>query len=207
MTVRLLIADDHELVRAGLREFFRASEVEVVAEATTVGELIDLAERTNPQVVLLSPNLLTDDITAELVRIEPRLKPAAVLLFSTHSSPALIAAGVAAGAAGIIAKDATRDGLIESIQAAGGGKTVWSREELRRAGSSADSANDIDVQLTRRERQVLTKLVDGLTNKQIAIELDISYETVKEHVQHILRKIAVTDRTQAAVWAVRHGLV
>ena len=109
--------------------------------------------------------------------------------------------------AGIIAKDATRDGLIESIQAAADGKTVWSREELRRAGSSADSANDIDVQLTRRERQVLTKLVDGLTNKQIAIELDISYETVKEHVQHILRKIAVTDRTQAAVWAVRHGLV
>ncbi|MBP89375.1 MAG: DNA-binding response regulator [Planctomycetaceae bacterium] len=207
MTVRLLIADDYELVRAGLREFFRASDVEVVGEATTAGELINLAERTTPDVVLLSPILLGDDAVAELVRIEPRLKPAIILLFSTHRSPALIAAGVAAGVAGIIPKTTTRDGLIESIQAAADGKTVWSREELRRAGSSADSANDIEAQLTRRERQVLTKLVDGLTNKQIAQELDISYETVKEHVQHILRKIAVTDRTQAAVWAVRHGLV
>jgi DNA-binding NarL/FixJ family response regulator len=107
----------------------------------------------------------------------------------------------------MISKDATRETLIESIQTEAGGKTLWSREELRRAGSSAQFANDIDVQLTRRERQVLAKLVDGLTNKQIAQELEISYETVKEHVQHILRKIAVTDRTQAAVWAVRHGLV
>ena len=207
MTVRLLIADDHELVRAGLREFFRNSEVEVVGEATTASDLISLAGQTTPQVILLSPILLGEDVANELVRIAPSLKPPIILLFSTHTSPTLIAAGVAAGAAGIVAKHTTRDGLIESIQAAADGKTLWSREELRRAGSSADSANDIDVQLTRRERQVLTKLVDGLTNKQIAQELDISYETVKEHVQHILRKIAVTDRTQAAVWAVRHGLV
>ena len=206
MTVTLLIADDHELVRAGLREFFRASEVGVVGEAATMAELLQLRAEASPQVILLSPSLLGEDVSGELPRIHPSLQPAIVLLFSTHRTPSLIAAGVAAGVAGIISKDTTRSGLITSIQAAADGKTVWSREELRRAGSS-DSAHDIEVQLTRRERQVLTKLVDGLTNKQIAQELDISYETVKEHVQHILRKLAVTDRTQAAVWAVRHGLV
>lgn len=207
MTVKLLIADDHELVRAGLREFLRTGEVEIAGEALTVEELLQKCAGSRPHVVLLSPLLLGDDMAADLAKLEANLKPAVVALFSTHRNPALIAAGVACGVAGIVSKDTSRDSLISSILAVADGKTLWTREELRRAGSSADSAEDIEFQLTRREREVLVKLVDGLTNKQIANELDISYETVKEHVQHILRKIAVTDRTQAAVWAVRHGLV
>lgn len=207
MTVKLLIADDHELVRAGLREFLRTSDVEITGEALTVEELLQKAASSRPQVILLSPLLLGDDTAARLAEIEAALKPAVIVLLSTHRSPALIAAGVACGVGGIISKDTQRDSLIRNLVAVADGKTLWTRDELRRAGSSTDSAEDIEFQLTRRERQVLVKLVDGLTNKQIANELDISYETVKEHVQHILRKIAVTDRTQAAVWAVRHGLV
>lgn len=206
MTVKLLIADDHELVRAGLREFLRVTEIEIVGEATTSSELLEQAQQRSPDVVLLSPLLLGADLAADLASIESRLK-ATIALFSTHRSPALIAAAVACSVAGIVPTDVSRDNMIASILGLADGKTLWSREELRKAGSSTDLANDIDVQLTRRERQVLVKLVDGLTNKQIAQELDISYETVKEHVQHILRKIAVTDRTQAAVWAVRHRLV
>lgn len=206
MTVKLLIADNHELVRAGLRELLRESGIEIVGEASSSSELMDEVVAKSPHVVLLSPLLLGEDVATELAHIESRVK-ASIVLFCTHRTPALIAAGVACSLAGIVSTDASRDSLIASILGVAEGKGLWSREELRRAGSSTDFADDIDVQLTRRERQVLVKLVDGLTNKQIAQELDISYETVKEHVQHILRKIAVTDRTQAAVWAVRHGLV
>ena len=206
MTVKLLIADGHELVRAGLREFLRESEIEIVGEAVTSSELVEQTLARSPQVVLLSPLLLGEDVAAELAVLASRLKTI-IILFCTHRTPALIAAGVACSLAGIVSTDTTRDSLIANILGVTEGTMLWSREELRRAGSSTDFAASIDVQFTRRERQVLVKLVDGLTNKQIAQELDISYETVKEHVQHILRKIAVTDRTQAAVWAVRHGLV
>ena len=90
------------------------------------------------------------------------------------------------------------------------GKNIWTRDELRRVTGALATprvAADIEVPLTQRENEVLRQLALGLTNKEIADALTISYETVKEHVQHILRKIGVTDRTQAAVWAVRKELV
>ena len=90
------------------------------------------------------------------------------------------------------------------------GESVWTREELRRvtgALSTPRLAADVEVALTQRESEVLRQLALGMTNKEIAKALEISYETVKEHVQHILRKVGVSDRTQAAVWAVRKGLV
>jgi DNA-binding NarL/FixJ family response regulator len=204
MSTRLLIAEDHELIRAGLREFFRGTEIEIVGEATTEHDAVTLAAQSD--VVLLSP-LLTERLDT-LAQIKSKNPGVAVLLFSTHRSPALIAKGIAGEASGIVSKEADRDALLRLIRGAAGGQTLWSRDELRRAGAAnRGGAVDVDVQLTRRETEVLAKLVDGLTNKQIAQELDISYETVKEHVQHILRKIGVTDRTQAAVWAVRQKLV
>jgi DNA-binding NarL/FixJ family response regulator len=90
------------------------------------------------------------------------------------------------------------------------GENIWTREEMRRVTGELTTprlADDMEAPLTRRESEVLQHLAHGLTNKEIAQALGISYETVKEHVQHILRKVGVTDRTQAAVWAVRKGLV
>ena len=90
------------------------------------------------------------------------------------------------------------------------GENTWTREELRRVTGALATPRitaDVEVPLTQREGEVLRQLANGLTNKQIAEALQVSYETVKEHVQHILRKIGVSDRTQAAVWAVRKGLV
>ena len=87
---------------------------------------------------------------------------------------------------------------------------IWNRDELRRvtgALSTPRAAMELEVPLTKRESEVLKQLALGLSNKEIAQSLSISYETVKEHVQHILRKVGVSDRTQAAVWAVRKGLV
>jgi len=107
-------------------------------------------------------------------------------------------------------KDCTRDELLSTIRAAATGENVWSREKLRSVSGALRTprlANNLEVSLSEREAEVLRQMAHGLTNKQVAQAMNISYETVKEHVQHILRKIGLTDRTQAAVWAVRSGLV
>ena len=114
------------------------------------------------------------------------------------------------GASGYLLKNAARDTILEAIRKVAVGENAWSREELRRVTGALATprlAADIEVPLTRRESEVLEQLAHGLTNKEIALALGISYETVKEHVQHILRKVGVNDRTQVAVWAVRNGLV
>ena len=100
--------------------------------------------------------------------------------------------------------------LVETIRTAAAGKNTWTRQGLRRVSRSLLTPRfsvDVDVSLTNREFDVLKHICDGLTNKEIALELGISYETVKEHVQNTLRKLGVADRTQAAVLAVRKGLV
>ena len=107
-------------------------------------------------------------------------------------------------------KGTTKDKLLDAIRRAAKGENIWTREELRRVTGALATprlAAGVEVPLTQRESEVLHQLALGLTNKEIAQSLQISYETVKEHVQHILRKIGVTDRTQAAVWAVRKGIV
>jgi DNA-binding NarL/FixJ family response regulator len=100
--------------------------------------------------------------------------------------------------------------LVNAIRKAAAGESVFTRDELRRMSGALATPRmtaDIDVPLTKREGEVLRQMANGLTNEQIAGVLHISYETIKEHVQHIFRKIGVKDRTQAAVWAVRKGLV
>jgi DNA-binding NarL/FixJ family response regulator len=109
-----------------------------------------------------------------------------------------------------LSKCASRKEIIEGIRTASSGETIWTREELRRVTGALATPRvgaNIEVPLTKRENEVLKQLAFGLTNKEIAQALGISYETVKEHVQHILRKVGVSDRTQAAVWAVRKELV
>jgi DNA-binding NarL/FixJ family response regulator len=110
---------------------------------------------------------------------------------------------------GYLVKNASRDEIIGAVRQAAAGASLWSRDHLRRASQAAPMLRggaDPDGALTKRENEVLKQLALGLSNKEIAQALDISYETVKEHVQHILRKLGVADRTQAAVWAVRKGL-
>ncbi len=134
----------------------------------------------------------------------------AVLILSTYDNPTYVARAVALGAAGYVLKGADREGLLDAIRKAAAGESAWTRDELRRVTGALATPRlnaDVEVPLTQRESEVLRQLALGLTNKEIAQALHISYETVKEHVQHILRKVGVSDRTQAAVWAVRKGLV
>ncbi len=211
MTVRLLIADDHAVVRAGLKSLLSdVRDIEIVAEAADGEEAIRLARRHRPEVVLLDVRMPGTDGLAVLGQLRSELPGIAVVMFSSYDNPTYIARAVALGAAGYLVKNASRDEIIAAIRRSATGEALWSREGLRRVSgalATPRSSAEIDAPLTKRESEVLKQLALGLSNKEIAQALEISYETVKEHVQHILRKLGVADRTQAAVWAVRKGLV
>ena len=150
------------------------------------------------------------DGLAALGRIKLDKPDLPVLLFSAFDNPASVARAIALGASGFLLKGCSRDELLSTIRAAAAGENVWSREKLRSVSGALRTprlASNLEVSLSEREGEVLRQMARGLTNKQIAQAMNISYETVKEHVQHILRKIGLTDRTQAAVWAVRNNLV
>jgi len=208
--IKLLIADDHEVVRYGLKTLLADTDIEVVAEVSTGEAAIRYALDNDPDVVLLDIRMPGGDGLTSLGRIKLDKPEMPILMLSTFDNPTYIARSVALGASGYLLKGCSRDELIKAIHIAAAGDSAWTRDELRRVTGALATprlAADIEVPLTQRESEVLRQLAYGLTNKEIAQSLHISYETVKEHVQHILRKIGVSDRTQAAVWAVRKELV
>jgi DNA-binding NarL/FixJ family response regulator len=208
--IRVLIADDHEVVRSGLQGLLSGTEIDVVAAASSGEEAVRLTSKHNPDVALLDIRMAEGDGLAALGQIKMQHPDTAVLIMSTYDNPTYIARAVALGASGYLLKGCSREQLLNAIRKAAGGESAWTREELRRVTGALTTPrlmSDVDAPLTQRESEVLRHLAHGLTNKEIAQTLHISYETVKEHVQHILRKIGVSDRTQAAVWAVRKGLV
>jgi DNA-binding NarL/FixJ family response regulator len=211
MSLRVLIADDHEVVRAGLKSMFAAErDFEIVAEADDGDEAVRLALRHRPHVVLMDIRMPGSDGLAALGRLRTEMPEIAVIMFTGHDNPTYAARAIALGAAGYLVKTASGADVISAIRQAAAGQSLWSRDGLRRmtgALSTPRAGDELEAPLTRRESEVLRQLALGLSNKEIGQAMEISYETVKEHVQHILRKLGVADRTQAAVWAVRKGLV
>jgi len=208
--INLLIADDHEVVRCGLKNLLAGTEIKIVAEVATGAAAVKYALENDPDVVLLDIRMPDGDGLTALGRIKLDKPDMPILILSTFDNPTYVARAVALGAAGYVLKGCTRDHLINCIRTAASGESAWTRDELRRVTGALATprlTSDVEVPLTQRESEVLRQLAYGLTNKEIAGALHISYETVKEHVQHILRKIGVSDRTQAAVWAVRKELV
>jgi len=209
MSIRILVADDHEVVRFGVRSLVAGTEIEIIAEASTGEEAVEKTLEHQPDVVVLDVRMVNCDGLTALEKIRRQLPDISVLMFSGYENPTYVARAVALGASGYLLKTSSRDQLLDAIRKIASGENVWSRADLRRVtGTLAASrlAESTEVPLTKRENEVLHQMTLGLTNKEIALALHISYETVKEHVQHILRKIGVSDRTQAAVWAVRSGL-
>jgi DNA-binding NarL/FixJ family response regulator len=210
MSVKVLVADDHEVVRTGLASLLAGSSIKIVAEAGDGAEAVKLAHKHRPDVVLLDIRMPDTDGLDALDKIHRDLPDTRVVMLSTYDNPTYVARAVALGATDYVLKGASRQELISAITGAAEGKGPSRGGELQRvAGAMSKSINppDDEVPLTNRETQVLRHVALGLSNKEIGRSLQISIETVKEHVQNILRKIAVTDRTQAAVWAVRRGLV
>lgn len=208
--ITLLVADDHEVVRSGLKVLLADTEIEVIAEVETGADAVKYVLENDVDVALLDIRMPDGDGLTSLGRIKLDKPDQPILILSTFDNPTYIARAVALGASGYLLKGCTRDQLLGAIRIAASGESAWTRDELRRVTGALATPRltaDVEVPLTQRESEVLRQLAYGLTNKEIAQALHISYETVKEHVQHILRKIGVSDRTQAAVWAVRKELV
>jgi DNA-binding NarL/FixJ family response regulator len=210
MATEILIADDHEVVRVGLKTVLRDSGIRIVAEASDGVTALRLVKKHKPKLALLDVRMPELDGISCLGRIKLDMPDVAVLMFSSFDNPTYLARSLALGASGYLLKTASPKQILNAIRLAAGGESIWSREELRRVTGALGVSTAVtpdDVHLTKRESEVLKQIVFGLTNREIAQSLGISYETVKEHVQHILQKLSVSDRTQAAVWAVRRNLV
>jgi DNA-binding NarL/FixJ family response regulator len=209
MPTKLLIVDDHDVVRQGLSSLFKDSDVRICGEAKTADDAVRSVRKLKPDVVLLDVLLGAADSLDSIKKIRSAAPDARVVMFSAFDNPTYVARAVSAGAHDYILKTATRAEVITAVTGAAQGATPTRFGELRRMATTMarrEAATSGGVQLTPRETQVLRLVAMGLSNQEIADSLDISVETVKEHVQNLLRKISLNDRTQAAVWALRHGL-
>ena len=210
MPVRLLICDDHEVIRTGLACLLAGTDIQIVAEAANGKDAIKAALKDKPDVILLDIRMPDGDGLSTLEKLRAKIPESRVVMLSTYDNPTYIARAVALGACDYVLKGSPRDDIIATIVAAAAGESPSRSGEMKRIAAAMkvrQVIDDDDVPLTQRETQVLRHVALGLSNKEIGRSLEISVETVKEHVQNILRKIAVSDRTQAAVWAVRKGLV
>jgi DNA-binding NarL/FixJ family response regulator len=210
MSIRVLIADDHEVVRTGLASLLAESDIEIIADATSGRQAISLTREHKPDVVLLDIRMPDMDGLDALEKIHRESPDVKVVILSTYDNPTYIARAVALGASDYVLKGASRQDILTAIRTVAEGRGPSPAGELgkvagamRREVQPASS----EVPLTTRETQVLRHLALGLSNKEIGKSLAISIETVKEHVQNILRKVSVADRTQAAVWAIKKGLI
>jgi len=208
MSINVLVVDDHEVVRQGLGTLLSDADIQVVAEATDGNEAMTKVKQHRPDVVLMDIRMPERDGLSALDAICRENPDTKVVMLSTYDNPTYIARSVAHGAQDYVLKGSGRDTLISAIENAARGADRAPESEMNSvAGRMNATKRDEDTPLTNRESQVLRHVALGLSNKEIGKSLQISVETVKEHVQNILRKINVSDRTQAAVWAVRRGLV
>lgn len=197
--ISVLIVDDHPVVRQGLRALLEVQDdMTVAGEAGDGPAAISLAESLRPDIVLLDLKLPGIDGVALLQPL--RAAGLRVLVLTSATEPSTAAAAVRAGAAGVVYKDIDPAALVRAIRSVHDGNVLLAPEAVGSLvrGSRADT-------LTAREREVLAEIADGKSNREIARLLRVSEKTVKAHVSAVLAKLGVQDRTQAAVYAVRHG--
>ncbi len=208
---RLLIADDHELSRTGLRGMLASEEgLEVVGEATTGREAVVLCRRLRPHLVLMDLRMPELDGLAATRTIKQESPATSVIIVTMHENPEYLFEALKAGAAGYLLKDSTRAEVVGAVWRVLGGEALLDAELatrlLQRLARDAQRARPPGIPLTPRESEVLQLLTQGRTNRQIAEELVITAGTAKLYVERILGKLGVSDRTQAAVRAVELGL-
>jgi DNA-binding NarL/FixJ family response regulator len=208
--LRVLVVDDHPMVRAGLRSMLSGDEVEVVAEAGTGADAVERAVALQPDLVLLDVELPDMDGLETLLHLKAQAPRTAVLVVSMHDDPSMVRRAVEAGAAGYVLKGIGRRELLAAVRAVRDGDSVLD-PALLRSLAKPGSPDVVDRRgaepLTRVELETLALLAAGLTNREIAERMRWSVGTVKKYVQRILEKLHVSDRTQAAVVAVRQGLL
>jgi DNA-binding NarL/FixJ family response regulator len=209
--IRVLIADDHAVVREGLRGFLALQDdVEVVAEAADGEEAVAAAERLTPDVALVDLVMPRVDGIEAIRRIRAVAPATRVIVLTSFADEGRMLPAVRAGAVGYLLKDVAPQDLVAAVRTVNDGETLLHPavvRELVREVSGGRREPAADNPLTAREREVLGLIARGRANKAIAFELGVAEKTVKTHVSNILGKLNVTDRTQAALLAVREGLV
>ena len=212
--IRLLIVDDHELVRQGLRGFLELQEdFEIVGEGGTGIDAVEMSEKLNPDIILLDlvmPEMDGVEATRRILIADPTMK---IVILSSFSDEDTVFPAIQAGAMGYLLKDISPDELAETLRETYKGKVQIHPDIARRLMkrvqepvTNTKARSPVD-ELTAREVDVLKCIGRGLSNKEIADELSISHMTVKTHVSNLLSKLGVYDRTQAAIFAIHEGLV
>jgi DNA-binding NarL/FixJ family response regulator len=204
--IRIVVADDHVMVRAGLEQLLRShDDLEVVGVASNGEEAVALVDEHVPDLVLMDLAMPQMDGTTATSIIKQRHPAVQVVMLTTFQEPRQVAAALSAGASGYLVKDVEPSVLVAGIRAAVQGGAPLSPSVaagLLRGGSSMNIV--APSSLTRRESEILQLIVEGRTNSSIARELGISEKTVKTHCSRLFQRLGVTDRTQAAVWALRN---
>ena len=219
---RVLLADDHDVVRQGFRVVLGTQpDIEVVGEASNGREAIEQARRLRPDLVLMDVTMPVMGGIEATRRIKAEMPGVCVLMFTSHEEPEYLLEAIEAGAAGYVLKGAPVSRLIGAIRRALGGDSPLDQElaarlirglsekagDARREALAGDGNQTLAEPLTRREVEVLGLMAQGRTNPEIARELVIARPTAKTHVERVIRKLGVSDRTQAAVRGIELGLV
>ena len=210
--IRVLVVDDHPIVREGLRSMLDGSGIEVVGEAATAADAVDAAARVRPDVVLLDIELADGNGLDALAGIKAGTPEASVLVVTMHDESRLVRRAIEAGASGYVLKGVGRRELLAAVRAVRDGESVIDPDVLRSlvaetAAPPRPAAPAAADQLTTVDREVLRLVAQGLTNREIADRMRWSIATAKKYVQRVLAKLEVSDRTQAAVVALRRGLL
>ncbi|MFG3163204.1 response regulator [Streptomyces sp. NPDC048232] len=207
--IKVLLVDDHQVVRRGLRTFLEVQDdIEVVGEAADGAEGVDRAQELKPDVILMDVKMPGMDGVDALRRLRELDNHARVLVVTSFTEQRTVVPALRAGAAGYVYKDVDPEALAGAIRSVHAGHILL-QPEVAGALLSQDEGNSGQGRggsLTEREREVLGLIADGRSNREIARALVLSEKTVKTHVSNILMKLDLADRTQAALWAVRHGV-
>jgi DNA-binding NarL/FixJ family response regulator len=212
---RVLIVDDHRLILDGLQYILEKEGMDVVGRATTGRQAMEMARTCEPDVVLLDIRMPDIDGLEALAAIKSSNPDAAVIILTSYRNPEYFYRAIASGAAGFLMKEGSPSQITHAIRTVLEGESIIDRQVLRdslKALSATtkrtSSADNLDIpSLTEQEIRILTMIAEGLTNSDIAEVLTVSPNTVKTHVRNIFAKLGVSDRTQAAIWAIRRGLV
>ena len=209
--IPIVLVDDHAIWRGGVRSLLEDTEFVVVGEASSGREALEVVAGLHPRIVLLDIRMAGGDGLDTLQALKAQNPDVAVIMLTTYDNPTYVARAVAGGAAGYLLKGMDQDVLLDALRAVERGEMLLTASDLTRSlrgiTPGMPGTKDLIEPLTDREQEVLRLLSTGLPNREMAAILFIAESTVKSHVEHIIGKLGVSDRVQAAVWAARQGLL